>query len=480
MKPIDASLGRRVSVAMMLGAACCLLATPAHAQMAPLSLPTPSPMPQKIARDTDVFLAGLQQRVPTPEFDARIEAAAAALPILGERGQDIAAARAQRDQTRSGLFPRLGVDGVAARTILRDFKGDTTQVERLVPRSRTDVTGSVEQLVADFGATGARIRSANAGTEAAAADLDAARNSALLDLVTTWYDVLSARTAVALSAANVSRLDALATAAALRFDSGVDSGGDVARARSYLAAAQSQQVTLQRRLTSAEARYAELFQTPAGNVFRPASLDTGIGAGSERPEVASAKAQEREVAAAVDAAKADRLPRLDARVGGTAYDLASGNRPDYDVRATLTLRQRFSTGGAEAARVAELKARQRSAALAVDRISAAATREQATAEADVAGLADAMPPLENSYLDSRRARDLFVEQFRVSRGTLLDVLRAERDLLDAALTLAQTNYDLDVARFTLLARRGGLIERFGLVPAVTTVSRTGQMQGMTR
>jgi adhesin transport system outer membrane protein len=77
-----------------------------------------------------------------------------------------------------------------------------------------------------------------------------------------------------------------------------------------------------------------------------------------------------------------------------------------------------------------------------------------------------MPPLEQAYLDSRRARDLFVEQFRVSRGTLFDVLRAERDLLDTALTLAETSYDFDVARFTLLARSGGLIERFGLTPAV--------------
>jgi hypothetical protein len=34
--------------------------------------------------------------------------------------------------------------------------------------------------------------------------------------------------------------------------------------------------------------------------------------------------------------------------------------------------------------------------------------------------------------------------------------------------LAKTEYDLDVARFTLLARRGGLIERFGMIPAVAS------------
>ncbi len=475
MKSLATKLTWCRGAAAMFGVAGLLISGPAAGS--PLTLPPPSPAPQTIMRVTDPFLSALQERSATAIFDARIEAAADALPVLGERGQDVVAARAARDQARSGLFPRLGADVVAARTIARDFQGDQTQVERLVPRSRNDVTGSVDQLVVDFGATGARIRSGNAGTDSARADLDAARNTALLQLVSAWYDVLSARTAAALSAANVLRLDELARASALRFEAGVDSGGDVARGRSYLAAAQSRQVELKRRLRTAEARYAELFGAPAGNVFRPVAPE-GLGAlASERPEVTSAKAQQREVAAAVDAAKADRLPRIDARIGGTAYDVISGNQPDYDVRAQLTLRQRFSTGGAEAARVAELKARQRAAGLAVDRITAAATREQVTAEADVAGLAGSLPPLENAYLDSRRARDLYVEQFRVSRGTLFDVLRAERDLLETALALAQTSYELDVARFTLLARQGGLIERFGLTPATV---KEGNLQDSRR
>lgn len=68
----------------------------------------------------------------------------------------------------------------------------------------------------------------------------------------------------------------------------------------------------------------------------------------------------------------------------------------------------------------------------------------------------------------------FVEQLRVSRGSLFDVLRAERDVLDAALALTKTEYDLDVARFTLLARQGGLIEHFGMIPAVVSSDQEPQ------
>ena len=469
MKSDPALLPVRLALLLTVAIAAPLAAAADVADVAPaLSLPPPSLAPQSIARATDPFLAALGARAGTANFDTGIIAGAAQLPALGERTESVNAAQASRDQARSRLFPTLGVDVVAARTIDRDLKGDKTQVENLSPRERNDVLGSFEQLITDFGATSARIRSGNEGTEAARADLDSARNQALLQLISTWYDVLEARTAVALSAANVSRLASLADGAALRFKSGVDSGGDVARARSYLAAAQSQQVNFQRQQASAEARYAEIFGSPPAGIARPLAPETAaVATDSVRPEVAAARAQERAAAAAAEAARADRLPRLGARIGSNAYNVVSGDPPAYDIRATVTLSQRFSVGGAEAARVAELKARRRAAAFAVDRIEAATTRELAVAEADVAGLAATVPPLEDAYLDARRARDLYVEQFRVSRGTLFDVLRAERDLLEAALGLARTNYDLDIARFTLLARQNGLMPRFGIAPAAS-------------
>lgn len=434
---------------------------------APIAIPTPVDRPQAIAADTDAFLQSLADRSGSAEFASRVPAAAAALPVLGERGEDVTAARAVRDQTRSRLFPGIGLDLIGARTITRDLQSPSTQVENLAPLRRNDVIGSVDQLLTDFGATSARIRAGNAANDAARADLDAARNTALLQLVAAWYDVLSAQTATLLAQSNVDRMQLLANGAALRFDRGVDSGGDVARARAYLAAAQSQMVEFGRRLRASEARFVELFGASPGMLRRPdVAFGTPSGGTAVRPELVAARAQERAAAAALSAAKSDRLPRIEGRISGATYDVLRGSEPAYDVRAQLTLRQRFSTGGAEAARVAELAARRRAAGLAVERIAAATTREAGIAQADVDGLAAAIPPLQSAYLDSRRARDLFTEQFRVARGTLFDVLRAEQDLLDTALALAQTSYELDVARYTLLARNGGLIERFGLAPAV--------------
>ena len=440
-------------------------AVPSCLAAVPISLPGPSDRPQAIALASDTFLRALADRGGAPQFIAQVTAAAEALPVLGERAQEVVSAIGARDQTRSQLFPGLGFDVVAARTITRDLQSPSTQVENLSPLRRNDVVGSVDQLVTDFGATSARIRAGNAATDAARADLDVERNTALLQLVGAWYALLAEQTATTLVQSHVERMQAQTNGSTLRFESGVDSGGDLARARSYLSAAQSQKIGFDRRLRSAEARYRELFGAAPGTVGRP---DIGVlnGNPSIRPEVAAAVANEHAAQAVLDAARSDRLPRIDARISGAGYNVLRGSTPAFDVRAQLTLRHRFSVGGAEAAHVAELTARRTAARLAVDRIAAAAKREASVAASDVDGLAESLPALEMAYLDGLRARDLFAEQFRVSRGTLFDVLRAERDLLDAALTLAQANYDLDVARFTLLARQGGLIERFGMTPAV--------------
>ena len=93
----------------------------------PPSIPPPSGAPQGIRAETDPFLTALAARPGSPTFTDSIAAAAAALPVLGERGADVAVAEAQRDQSRSRLFPTLGVDAVAARTIARDFELSTTQ-----------------------------------------------------------------------------------------------------------------------------------------------------------------------------------------------------------------------------------------------------------------------------------------------------------------------------------------------------------------
>jgi adhesin transport system outer membrane protein len=437
-------------------AVAVLLPLPAAAQ--PLALPAPLENPRAIAAEEDGFLAALAQR-PAAGFAAQLARAADGLPAVGESREGLAAARAQRQQARSRLFPVAGLDVVAADTLARDFDRPSTQFESLVPRSRADVIGSASQLLADFGATSRRIRAGTAASEAAAADVERTRVEALLAMIGAWHEALAARGAASIADGHVARLARLADATATRFAGGIDSGGDVARARAAEAAARARAADFARRVAAADARLIELFGAVPADLAR-APRPEAAAAPADRPELIAARAQAQSADAARAAAAADRLPRLDARVTGSAFDVARSGRPDYDVRAQFTLSTRFSTGGAEAARVAELAARARAADLATSRIAAQLAREQAAAEAEVAALDAALPGLTAAYLDSRRARDLFAERFRVSRGSLFDVLVAEREFFENALVLMDAEYRRDVAAWVLRARQGRLLELF--------------------
>lgn len=54
------------------------------------------------------------------------------------------------------------------------------------------------------------------------------------------------------------------------------------------------------------------------------------------------------------------------------------------------------------------------------------------------------------------------EQFRLSRGSLIDLLRTEADYFAAARALVAGSVERDLAHYTLLARTGGLLRHFAI------------------
>jgi outer membrane protein TolC len=48
------------------------------------------------------------------------------------------------------------------------------------------------------------------------------------------------------------------------------------------------------------------------------------------------------------------------------------------------------------------------------------------------------------------------EQFRVSRGSLIDLIRTEQDYVASAEALVRADIECDLAQFTLMARTGEL------------------------
>ena len=446
-----------------------IAAAPAPAQ---LVLPAPQADPRAIDFAADPVLRFVGGGNAADDFVALVAGAVARHPAQAEAAAGSDVARANRREARATLFPTLSLSVVGSRSLARDFVDSSAAVERLLPRGRTDANAGVDQLLFDFGASGGRIAGASARLRAATADADRTAAATTLVAVTAWYQVLGLTAMTELADALVARHRMIVGDTGARVAAGLGAGGDMARAEAGLADAIGAASASARSLAAARARYREVFGAqapvhplrPVADAVAIASTDAAIAQSHAIPEVATAEALAAAAAAEARAARGDALPRLVAGVSATRFNIFDAG-PNHDVRATITLRQSLSTGGAEAARSAAAAARARAASASADRVRAEAERDAEAAFADVAILDTAVAAFTDAYRANRRNRDIMAAQFRLSRGSLIDLLRTEAEYFAAAHALVEASVERDLARFTLLARTGGLLRRFAIAPA---------------
>ncbi|WP_426170188.1 TolC family protein [Sandarakinorhabdus sp. DWP1-3-1] len=459
----DARRGWRTA---LVPAVLALAATPAPAQT--IILPPPSGAPQAIDFSRDPLLVfGHASSLPGP-FLEQLGDAVARHPAVAAAIAEQEAQSGVRTQVRARLFPRIDAQFVAARALARDFGDRSTIVESLSPRARTDVVVAGDQLLFDFGATGARIAAANTRIRAAHADIERAAAETALRAVGAWYDRLQDQMLVDITAAAARRQQAVLADVRARMTQGVGSAGDVARTEAVVADTEALAARLAGRLAQSRARYREAFGVePPPRLARamaPASVatraDIAEAMGRDTPAVQVARLVAEAVRRDHAAARADGLPRLSAALNGSRYNIFSGN--DYEIRGTLVVRQSLFAGGAQRGRIAEVAADARKAGFEADRVAAEAARDAAIAFAEVEALQATAAVLEAAYVANRRARDSYVEQYRVARGTLIELLRAEQAYATAAVNYVEGVVALDVARYTLLVRTGEMLPAAGV------------------
>ena len=161
------------------------------------------------------------------------------------------------------------------------------------------------------------------------------------------------------------------------------------------------------------------------------------------------------------AAARDMLPNISTGIDAGRYGLFE--RRDYDVRARLSLRMRL--GGAQGARLDQIRARANGVAARSSRVREETARDAAIAWADVQALGEQTAALERSYVAARLSRDTIEERFRVSRGTLFDVIDANDAYFGAAAAYVESLADRDAAHYVLLARTGRLLPALQITSA---------------
>jgi outer membrane protein len=333
---------------------------------------------------------------------------------------------------------------------------------------------TVTQPILRGGRTIAQIGRAKALVRSARAQLLAAEQTVLLSAATSYMDVVRDTAIVDLRHHNVDLLKKQAEATQAQFNAGSLTRTDVAQSQARLAGSQSDLTAAQSQLEISRANFMQAIgRAPETLEIEPAlppAMPTGVDdsitlALKQNPSIVSAR--ENEVAAdySVDDAVGTMLPTLSVQ-GQYGYSQGSlitptgstaiGGNTSHALTLTGQLNIPIYQAGVEEATVRQAKELHAQAQLNVQvsdlqvrQAVAAAWAQFEAAEASIA-----------SNEAAERANEIAFEgvskEQQVGGRTILDVLNAEQELLNAAVALVSAKRNAEVAAFQVLAANGSL------------------------
>ena len=330
----------------------------------------------------------------------------------------------------------------------------------------------------------AQISRAKALVRAGRAQLTAAEQTVLLDAATAYMDVVRDAAIVSLRKNNVDLLTKQRDATVAQFKAGALTRTDVSQSEARLAGAQSDLTAAEAQLATSRADFVQAIGRPAETLENNPVLpqlpgtedDTTNLALKQNPSVLSSR--ENEVAAddAIDDAYGALLPELDAQgqyfysqgsltngfggSGGSGGGIGSGigaaGSTEHGYAILGLLNVPIYQGGADEAAVRQAKELHEQAVQNVDvanrQVVDAATSSWETFQSAQATI---QSNIATEKADEIAYQGVFREQ-QVGGRTILDVLNAAQELLNAQVAVVTAQRNTVVAAYEVLSTTGGL------------------------
>jgi type I secretion outer membrane protein, TolC family len=331
------------------------------------------------------------------------------------------------------------------------------------------------------GRTYAEIGKAKASVRAARAQLVAAEQTVLLDAATAYVDVVRDSSIVGLRRHNVEVLRRQREETALAFKAGSLTRTDVAQSEARLAGAQAALTAAEGQLAISRAAFAKTIGRPAETLENRPATPKNVPDTEEKAELAASRtnpalveAQENEKGAsyAVDIAIGAMLPEVTMQGGYTysqqsyASALGAGQVTQgigLQAQVTVPLYQ----GGAEQASIRQAKQLHAQSQLNVSltdrQVREAVSSAWNTYQAALANIASNEATVQSNEI----AFTGVSKEQRVGGRTILDVLNAQQELLNAQVAVVTSRRDATVAAYQVLAASGLLTaQSLGLKVAI--------------
>jgi outer membrane protein len=318
------------------------------------------------------------------------------------------------------------------------------------------------------GRTYAEIGKAKANVRAARAELQASEQTVLLAAATAYMDVVRDTAIVNLRRHNVDVLRRQKESTALEFKAGSLTRTDVAQAEARLAGAQAALTAAEGQFAISRASFVQVVGRPAETLEErpanppavPSTEDAALNIAT-RGNPALIEAQEFEKAAdyAVDEAIGTMLPEVNVQAGyqysQQSYASALGaGQVTQGIGAQLQVNIPIYQGGAEQAAVRQAKQLHAQAQLN----AAVADRQVRAAVASAWNIYQAALANIDSNAATARSNEIAFtgvsKEQRVGGRTVLDVLNAQQELLNAQVAVVTSRRDATVAAFQVLAASG--------------------------
>lgn len=325
---------------------------------------------------------------------------------------------------------------------------------------------SVRQSVFNGFQTTQDVATAEAAVKEGRENLRQVETSVLLDAVTAYLDVVRDMEVLRVRENNVSVLARDLEAAETRRHAREVTKTDVEQARARHARAVSATDLAKANLKVSRATYERIIGHPPANLAMPSlklkSLPHSIEeawhtAERESPGVGAALFREEAARHTVDKITGELLPEITLEASyGHREDPSSFYNDENNASVTGRINIPFYDGGEVRARVRQAK---HSHVSRLQEIQEVRNETQADVTAAWSRLMAARSQLNSDQVQveaNRLALEGVREEERVGQRTLLDVLNAELEYLEAQIQLVSTRHDLVVANYQVLATIGSL------------------------
>lgn len=375
-------------------------------------------------------------------------------------------------QALSGWRPTVTAKGSAG---FGHYDAKAPAARRDQSETRRPATLEIEarQPLYDGQRTAARLRGAKHRVSAQRARLLAVEQTVFLNTGIAFMDVVRDQAVVELTANNVNVLRRRLQAAEDQFEVGEVTRTDVAQAEARLARAIAERVSAEGGLEASRASYQRVVGEAPGRLAPPPPLTAMPGtkeeaveaASRDNPDVTAASFDESAALEDAEAIRSELLPTV-SLVGSIAHRRDAGGRDnrnsDAAVSAVVSV-PLYEAGHVTSRRRAAIETASRMRAAAEDR-RRVAVEQAVRAWESLTSARARLESLETEVRASEIALDGLQQEAEVGTRTLLDVLDAEQDLLDARVNVVRTKQAEAVASYQLAAAMGRLTAEAQQVP----------------